>query len=245
VRLASAIAGLAVFACIASAGQASATADPLLPVFGGLLAFPTIKAPGDPEEYAWRVELRSGQELLPVDEETAVVQYEDGTVAEVITAESAHDSTGATVPTSLAVSDGDVVTLTVHHRAGNPAANGAPFAYPVSLGAGWEGGFSTVIVTGPKDEKELREEREERAAREERETREAAESVEREPVSICVVPRLRGGSVTAARRKLHAAGCNLGEIRGPRSMTAKVIRQYPAPGIVRAAGAEVAVKLGG
>lgn len=243
-RLSSAIAGLAVFACIASAGQASATADPLLPVYDGLLNFPTIKAPADPEEYAWRVELWPGQELLSIDGATAAVNYEDGTAAEVITVEPAHDSTGATVPTSLAVSDGDVVTLTVHHRTGNPVADGAPFDYPVSPGAGWEGGFSTVTITGPKDEKELREEREERAAREERETREAAESAEGEPVSTCIVPRLKGGSVKASRLKLHAVGCNLGEIRGPRSKAAKVARQYPTPGTARAVGAEVAVKLG-
>jgi hypothetical protein len=207
--------------------------------------FPTIKGPADPEEFSWKVELWAGQELLPIDEETAAVYYKDGTVAEEIRAEFAHDATGATVPTSLAVSDGEVVTLSVHHRAGNPAADGAPFDYPISPGLGWEGGFSTVIVTGPKDEKELREERELREAREERETREAAERTEREPVTICVVPRLRGGSVTVARRKLHAAGCNLGEIRGARSKTAKGVRQYPAPGTARAAGAEVAVKLGG
>ncbi len=243
-RLSSAIAGLAVLGCVASVGRASATADPL-PVFGGLLNFPTIKAPADPEEYSWRVELRSGQELLPIDEETAAVKYEDGTVAELITAESAHDSTGATVPTSLAVSDGEVVTLIVHHRAGNPAANGALFDYPVSVGTGWEGGFSTVTVTGPKDEKELREEREEREAREERERREAAESAERKPLPACIVPRLKGGSLKAGRLKLREGGCRLGEVRGVRSKTARVVKQYPEPGTARAVGAEVAVKLVG
>jgi beta-lactam-binding protein with PASTA domain len=61
----------------------------------------------------------------------------------------------------------------------------------------------------------------------------------------CIVPRLTGVSVKASRLKLRAAGCELGEIRRARSKTAKVVRQYPAPGTARAAGAEVAVKLGG
>ena len=244
VRLSSALTGLAVLVCVVLVGQASATADPL-PVYGGLLAFPTIKSSADPERYSWRVALSPGQELRPIDEETAGVYYEDGTVAMVISAEPAHDANGAAVPTDISISEGEVVTLTVHHRAGNPATAGASFAYPVSAGAGWEGGFSTVIVTGPKDETELREEREAREVREERETLEAAERAERELAPICVVPRLKGGSVKASRLKLRAAGCDLGEIRGARSKTAKVVRQYPEPGAARTAGAEVAVKLGG
>jgi hypothetical protein len=245
VRLSSVLAGLAVLGCVVLVGQASATADSPLPVYDGLMAFPTIKSSADPEQYSWRIELGPGQELRPIDGATAGVYYEDGTVAIVISTELAHDANGAAVPTDISVSEGEVVTLTVHHRAGNPAAAGASFTYPVSAGAGWEGGFSTVIVTGPKDETELREEREAREAREERETLEAAERAEREPVPICAVPRLRGGSVKASRLKLRAAGCELGEIRGTRSKTAKVIRQYPEPGTARTAGAEVAVKLGG
>jgi hypothetical protein len=244
VRLSSVLAGIAVLVCVVLAGQAPATADPPLPVYDGLLTFPTIKSSADPEQFSWRVELWPGQELRPIDEATAGVYYEDGTVAMVISAELAHDANGAAVPTDISVSEGEVVTLTVHHRAGNPAAAGASFTYPVSVGAGWEGGFSTVIVTGPKDEAELREERKARQAREEREALEAAERAEREPVPICVVPKLKGGSVNASRLKLRAAGCDLGEIRGTHSKTAKVVRQYPVPGTARAVGAEVAVKLG-
>jgi hypothetical protein len=158
-----------------------------------------------------------------------------------ITAELARDATGSAVPTSLEVSAGNVVTLIVHHRAGNPAAGGAPFVYPISSGPAFEVGFSSVIVTGPKDEKELREDRE-RIAREEREAREGAEPG---PVRNCLVPRLKGRSLKVDRRKLREAGCRLGEVRGTRSKTAKVVKQNPGPGTTLAPDAEVGVKLGG
>ena len=61
------------------------------------------------------------------------------------------------MPTSLSVSEEKIVTLTVHHREGNPAAGGAPFDYPVIAGAGWEGGTEPVIVKGPPDEQEIKE----------------------------------------------------------------------------------------
>ena len=64
----------------------------------------------------------------------------------------AHDAVGKSVPTTLEVSPPNVVTLTVHHRAGNPAAGGAPFTYPIFEGSGWEGGFSTFEVTVPPSE---------------------------------------------------------------------------------------------
>jgi hypothetical protein len=242
VRFASSIAAIVVLAAVAFAGQASATAEPLLPVYAGLLGFPTIKGPADSERYSWRVELWPGQELKAIDGQHAEVYYEDGHEAFGITAEPAHDASGATVPTDIEISEGDIVTLTVHHRDGNPAADGAPFTYPINSGYGWETGYSTVIVTGPKDEQELREERE-RIARE-REAREATERAKGASTLACVVPRLKGGSLKADRLKLLEAGCSLGEVRGIRSKSAKVVRQYPRPGTARAVGAEVAVKLG-
>jgi hypothetical protein len=68
------------------------------------------------------------------------------------------------VPTSLSVSEGNILSLTVLHRE-------TTYTYPVVAGSGWEGGFETAIVQRPKDEQEIREERE----RIERKEREASE----------------------------------------------------------------------
>lgn len=61
----------------------------------------------------------------------------------------------------------------------------------------------------------------------------------------CVVPHLRGRTVAAARVRLRAAGCALGAVRRTRARhgarTARVIRQAPAAGSDRAAGARVAI----
>jgi hypothetical protein len=209
----------------------------VFPTYDGLLSFRTIMGPADPEGSSWRVELQPGQELRAIDDQHAEVYYEDGHMAMSLQAEPAHDAHGAAVPTSVTVSDGDVVTLTVHHRAGDPAAGGAPFAYPITPGPSFEVGYSTVIVTGPDDEQKLREERE-RIARE-------AATTGRDPVRVCVVPALKGRSLNADRKRLREAGCRLGDLRGRRSSTAKVVRQFPIPGTTRPAGAEVAVKLAG
>lgn len=142
---------------ILAIGPASASAS--FPPYEGM-DFPAIHGPSDPEEYSWAVTLGPGQQLESIDEQHAEVYYEDGTVSFLITAEPAHDATGAAVPTSLSVSAGNVVTLTVHHRAGNPAAAGLPFVYPVSSGPAFKVGEGTVIVQGPLDESELREARE-------------------------------------------------------------------------------------
>jgi len=225
-RLSSAIAGLLILICVALAGQTSALADPLVPVYGGILDFPTIKAPADPEEYSWSVELRSGQELRPIDDQNAAVYFEDGVTMESIVAADAHDATGAAVPTSLRVSEANVVTLTVHHQAGNLAKEGAPFVYPVTLGHAFEVGYSSVAVTYPPSER-------------------PPVVVLSKPTPVCVVPRITRRSLNADRKRLHDAGCKLGEVRGARSKMAKVIRQYPAPGTTRAVGSEVAVTLAG
>ena len=128
------------------------------------------------------------------------------------------------MPTTLAVVSDDVITLTVHHRAGNPAAGGAPFVYPITSGAGWEGGFQTQYVDIPDELKP---------------------DLATDPIPGCIVPALKGWSLKADRKKLRRAGCRLGEVRGTRSKTAKVVRQHPRPGTALAAGAEVSVKLAG
>lgn len=128
----------------------SAFADPApLSPSGDIMNFPRINGPSDPEEYSWEVELGEDQSLVWIDPQTAEVVYEEeGIVAFSFHAEAAHDAAGATVPTSLAVSEGKIITLFVHHRAGNPLT-GEPFEYPVTSGKGWEGGFVTEVVGVP------------------------------------------------------------------------------------------------
>jgi hypothetical protein len=149
------------------------------------MGFPMINGPADPEEFSWEVVLDEGQELESIDDQHAQVYYTEGHhPAFGISAVAAHDADGSSVPTSLSVSGGDVITLTVHHRAGDPAKGGAPFDYPIIAGSGWEGGFQTVVVSGPPDEQELREQREERERRE-----------RQEPVSPVAVAQKRQGEI--------------------------------------------------
>ncbi len=92
------------------------------PISEGGLSFRTITSPAD----------------------AGAFYKEGGWQASTLTALEAHDAQGATVPTSLAQTGPDVITLTVSHREGNPAAGGAPFSYSISEGAGWEGGYRTI-----------------------------------------------------------------------------------------------------
>jgi hypothetical protein len=108
----------------------------------GGIYFPTITGPSAPEEYPCEVTLGEEQELREVDNQHVAV-YSDGMPAFILTAEAAHDAEGAAVPTSLEKTGRAEVTITVHYLAGNPAAGGAPFAYPITGGTGWEGGFRT------------------------------------------------------------------------------------------------------
>lgn len=212
-----ALAALAVALCAVAPSLAAAAP---YPPYDGVQSFPAIQGHADPEEYSWEVQLEEGQTLESVDDQNAVVRWEGGTVAFTITASAAHDAVGATVPTSLAVSEGNILTLTVHHRAGNPAAGGAPFDYPVVAGEGWEGGFVTHVVTMP-----------------------APEAVVAPPTPRCVVPKLVGKSLRAARRQLRKAHCKLGKVRGERARGAKVVRQYRRPAKELPAGTQVDVKL--
>jgi hypothetical protein len=201
-----------------------------------------------PEAYSWRVDLGARQELRQVSPTEVQVIYVDGTEAFAITAEKARDADGARVPTTLEMTGEDEITLTVHHRAGNPAAGGAPFDYPITAGEGWEGGpFQTVIVKGPPDETELREisERE----RMEKMIIEAspAAQVEPPPAVTCKVPLLRGYSLRGAKNRLRVAHCGIGAIHLAAGATAgkgKVVRQFHPAGTELEGGAPVAVKLG-
>lgn len=215
---------LAIAAAALSLGvvaTAAGAAEPP-PPFDGLMTFPAIQGPADPEEFSWEVQVGEGEELRLIDDKHAGVFWvEDDQLARQITAQLAHDADGATVPTTLAVSEGNIVTLTVHHRAGNPAAGGAPFVYPVVAGAGWEGGFQTHIaeVTQPP-----------------------APALAPAPAQ-CVVPNLVGASLRASRKMLRSAHCSLGPVRGQRTRRAKVVRQYRRPGKVLPPGTGVGVKL--
>jgi len=131
------------------------------PEYNGVDTFQAIRSETSPDTYSWTVGLEEGQVLQLVSSEYAEVLYASGKRAFLITAEPAHDATGATVPTSLSVS-GNVLTLKVDFHSGS-------FVYPILSGQGWETSYSVpVVIEGPEDEAEIRE-------REEREDRERVE----------------------------------------------------------------------
>ncbi len=209
---------------------------------------PEIRGLESPERYPLRVDLARRQELRQVSPTEVQVVYTDGTESFAITAEKAHDADGARVPTTLEVTGEDEITLTVHHRAGNSAAGGAPFDYPITAGEGWEEGgpFQPVIIKGPPDETELRE-------MSERERMERAlievvppAQVEPTPAVTCKVPTLRGYSLRGAKNRLRAAHCGIGAVHlaaGATEGKGKVMKQFHAAGTELTAGAPVAVKL--
>lgn len=200
----------------AAIAPAAAAADPP-PPFDGTMAFPDIQGPEGPEEFSWQVKLSEEEELRSIDETEAGVFWEDGTQAMTILAPKAHDAIGSTVPTTLAVTQPNIITLTVHHRAGNPAAGGAPFDYPVIAGSGWEGGIQTHSVVGPPGEMSP-------------------------TPPTCVVPDLTGRTLRASRRILHSAHCELGQVRGERSRRVRVAKQYRLVGRVLPVWTSVDVK---
>jgi len=164
------------------------------------MQFQAIQGPDGPDEFAWEVQLNPGQELRQVDDQHAGVYYTDPgeTLAFSIAAVAAHDSVGTTVPTTIAVTQPNIVTLTVHHREGS-------FLYPVSAGAGWEGGVATVTVEMPPAEQAA-------------------------PLPTCTVPDLSGRTLRASRAILHRAHCKLGPVRGERSRAVHVVQQYRSAG---------------
>lgn len=195
------------------------------PTFDGVMSFPAIQGPGDPEEYCWEVEFNEEEEeLRQIDNTHVGAFYGDGTQSMWITAQVAHDAEGATVPTTLALTARNMITLTVHHRAGNPAAGGAPFDYPVVQGPGWEGGFQTteVKMSPPTEQSPV---------------------AQGPPSPTCEVPVLQGRTVKSARRALLVSGCQLGPIRGRRHLGARIVKQYRPAYKVVPAGTEVGVRL--
>jgi hypothetical protein len=230
---------------VAAASAEEADTAPIQEYDSG--AFFWITGPESPERFPLRVTLDEEQFLEQVSPTEVEAEYAGHGLAFRIVAAKAHDADGANVQTTLELTGRDLVTLVVHHRAGNPAAGGAPFDYPVTEGEGWEGGFQTIIVKGPPDETELREMSErERIEKMITEASPAAQ-VEPPPVITCRVPTLRGYSLHGAKNRLRAAHCGIGAVHLGTGATAgdgKVVKQFHPAGTELAAGAPVAVKLG-
>jgi streptogramin lyase len=162
-----------------AANTATAVDTITRPLYEGALTFEAIRDEAGPTAFTWEVHLEGGQELKLIDPQHAMVYYAGGHPAFGIAAEPASDAIGTNVPTELEVSAGDLVTLVVKHRGGSSV-------YPVLAGAGWQGGFTSVEIQGPKDEKELREERE-RIEQEDEELQEAEEAGEVSEGSVSTV----------------------------------------------------------
>lgn len=220
-------------ALISLALPAAASAAEPCPPFDGGMSFPDIQGPEDPEDYCFEVNLSEEQELVQVDDRTVQVVLSGGYPSFTITAQGASDAEGATVPTTLAKTARNIVTLTVHHREGNPGAGGAAFDYPVVDGPGWEGGFISEEIKGPPDEAELKQR-----------MLPPVVPAEEAPVSTCEVPVLQGRTLKSARRALLRAGCDLGPVRGRRRRGARIVKQYRPAYRVLPAGTAVGVKLG-
>ena len=112
----------------------------LRPAYDGLMAFQAIRDNTAPETYSWEVTLGEGESLKLLDEQHAGIFWEDGTQALLIGAQSAHGADGKAVTTSLTVTEGNIITLTVHHRISG-------VVYPVVAGVGWQGGFKTHVAS--------------------------------------------------------------------------------------------------
>lgn len=121
------------------------------PLYDGGMVFQVIRDSAAPETYSWEVQLEPDQELVQINDQYAVVRYTDGIhVAFSIDARPAHDAIGTAVPAKISVSEGNIITLAVEHRASSPG--GGKFVYPVVGGSGWQGGLITHYVAMPPPE---------------------------------------------------------------------------------------------
>jgi sugar lactone lactonase YvrE len=126
--------------------NSSVEADTILrPAYDGLQNFQAIRSAAAPEQYSWRVNMEPDQYLKLIDSQHAAVFWVDGPQAMLIRAPDAHGADGKAVATSVSVTEGNVITLTVHHRT-------TGVVYPVVAGIGWEGGFVYTPVSGPPPE---------------------------------------------------------------------------------------------
>jgi hypothetical protein len=132
-----------------SANLAKETDFLIRPQYNGMMQFGQIRDVTSPESFSWEMQMEPAQSLALIDAQHAEVRYEDGVRAFLITAETAHDATGAAVSTSLSTS-GKVLTLTVHHRE-------KPFVYPVIAGQAFETSYEPGSIPMPPTEAELKE----------------------------------------------------------------------------------------
>jgi hypothetical protein len=112
------------------------------PIYDGLMTYQSIRDATAPEGYSWDVSLHPGQTLKAVDLQHAAILNEDGTQGLLITAEPSHDATGKAVPTELVVGGGNILTLTVKHRAGG-------FVYPVVGGPAFQASYVAPVIYTP------------------------------------------------------------------------------------------------
>jgi hypothetical protein len=220
-------------ALVAAAPAAAETGDaaPIRSLDEGGFAFPAITGPEAPEEYPFRVSLDEEQWLEQVTPTEVQVFYAGHSPAFTLEAGPAHDAVGSAVPTTLTVTGRDTVTWTISYRAGNPAAGGAPFVYPIVGGSGWEGGFRTTIVEMGNPMPPT-----------------TPPPVTPPPAPTCAVPYLKGFGLREVKALLRDADCAIGKVRLGRGATkakGKVVKQFEPAGTELAAGAPVAVKLAG
>lgn len=127
-------------------GNTTANGDTVVrPLYDGAMTFADIRDQTAPEQYSWEVKLEPDQELKLLDSQHAQVYFQGGHAGFGITAVPAHDAIGTAVPTTLSVSGGNIITLTVQFKSGS-------YVYPIIAGAGWEGGFVTYHVEMPPPE---------------------------------------------------------------------------------------------
>jgi hypothetical protein len=112
------------------------------PLFDGAMTFAAIRDAAGPDSFSWTVVMGADQELKAIDSQNVGVYYEDGPMAISIAAAPARDALGNSVPTSISVSSGNVLTLTVGHKAG-------AYTYPVVAGVGWQGGIQSIYIAMP------------------------------------------------------------------------------------------------
>ena len=215
---------------VAPAAAEEGNSAPLRPVSQGGLNIPVITGPTAPEEYPVQYEnLLSGVRFRQVTDRLIAVEYFGRETTGKIEAVPAYAADGTAVATSVRLSEnekGYVVTMIVHHRAGNPAAGGAPYVYPIQGSAQTGGSFAAAVEVKP--------------------TPAAAEPTAPAPSPPCKVPALRGLSLKAAKARLRAAHFTLGTVRLEAPTTArngKVVKQFRAAGTQLPANAHVSVKL--
>src|ERR1700744_2821314 len=124
--IACALAAASVFA-VGAAPAAAETGGGMSGYSG--LDWPTFELSVESESWSLRIALESEQSLRLVSPEEAVIERA-GVEEGQIVAPLYRDAAGVGVPATLAVSEGDVLTLTVHHHQGT-------YDYPIASEEPW------------------------------------------------------------------------------------------------------------